>query len=218
MDAYEEDKKTIAAAKAIIAKTAAICIIEDCNKIGKWQEGDMKFRLAKGLCQSHYHRLRRYGDPEHIKHESHGMHRTPEYRAWEAAVQRCHNKNNPRYKGYGGRGITMNKEWRSSFTAFYKHVGPRPSKKHSLDRIDNEKNYEPGNVEWALRLQQDNNRTNSRLLTHQGKTMTIAEWSRETGIAKNTLKRRKLSGWSDERVVTTPVNKNLSHNKYTTNS
>lgn len=84
---------------------------------------------------------------------------TPEYGAWTNAKTRCFNAANAGYVHYGARGITMCDEWRNSFEAFYAHVGPRPSAKHSLDRIDNGGDYAPGNVRWALpAVQQANKR------------------------------------------------------------
>lgn len=83
---------------------------------------------------------------------------SPEYRAWRHANQRCHYARHPQFASYGGRGIRMCDEWRKDFTAFLRHVGPRPSKDHSLDRIDNDKGYEPGNVRWATRSEQARNR------------------------------------------------------------
>ena len=83
---------------------------------------------------------------------------SPEYRCWQSLRQRCNNPNNPGYKNYGGRGISVCQEWNASFDAFYAYVGPRPAGKW-LDRIDNNGNYEPGNVRWATPTVQ---RLNSR--------------------------------------------------------
>src|ERR1700740_3760518 len=80
---------------------------------------------------------------------THGMSRTsPEYLAWDGAIQRCTNPNHPGYKHYGGRGIVMCEEWMNDFTLFFQSLGSRPSLLHSLDRINNEGNYEPGNCRW----------------------------------------------------------------------
>jgi len=86
------------------------------------------------------------------------MSKTPEYRAWVAMRQRCYNQKYRKWGDYGGRGIVVCKEWLESFNSFYLHVGDRPTSRHSLDRIDNSGNYEPGNVRWATWDQQANNR------------------------------------------------------------
>lgn len=102
-----------------------------------------------------------------IKH-GHTRHGTisPEYRAWNAMIQRCHNPNSLSRKYYGGRGIVVCKEWRKSFIPFFKHIGQRPSPRHSIDRINNDGNYEPGNVRWATKRQQVMNRRPFTLKTH----------------------------------------------------
>lgn len=87
----------------------------------------------------------------------HGLALRPEYFAWSAAKQRCHNAHNKDYRRYGARGISMAPEWRRSFMAFYRHVGPRPVGA-VLDRIDNSGNYEPGNVRWVTPAESANNR------------------------------------------------------------
>jgi hypothetical protein len=81
-----------------------------------------------------------------------------EYGVWRAMRDRCNRPNNKKYSDYGGRGIGVCKEWNKSFEAFYAHLGPRPSKDHSIERMDNDGNYEPGNVKWATRSEQMKNR------------------------------------------------------------
>lgn len=88
----------------------------------------------------------------------HGLSRTPEWRAWYQARARCTDDRLPHWPNYGGRGITMCQEWMDDFLAFYDHIGPKPSSELSLDRIDNDGNYEPGNVRWATRTEQNNNK------------------------------------------------------------
>ncbi len=88
----------------------------------------------------------------------HGMKGTPEYDAWSNMLDRCRRVASAAFWFYGGRGITVCQAWRDSFEAFYDHIGPRPSSKHSLDRIDNDGNYEPGNVRWATMTQQNSNK------------------------------------------------------------
>jgi len=92
----------------------------------------------------------------------HGLSHSREWNAWTNARSRCHNPNNPRFRDYGARGIQMCPEWRSSFAAFYAYVGPCPPRL-TLDRINNDGNYEPGNVRWATRAQQARNKRNVRV-------------------------------------------------------
>lgn len=90
---------------------------------------------------------------------THGMSSTPEWVAWHMLRDRCNNPNSQAYGDYGGRGNNVDPTWNESFEAFYEHIGPRPSPKHSIDRIEVNGNYEPGNVRWATRaLQQANQR------------------------------------------------------------
>lgn len=88
----------------------------------------------------------------------HGLSNTPEYKCWQQLKARCLNPNHRAYPDYGGRGITVHESWGDDFMAFLEHVGQRPSPKHSLDRIDNDRGYEPGNVRWVTEGRQNTNR------------------------------------------------------------
>lgn len=90
------------------------------------------------------------------KHEK-GMYKSPEYRTWIRIKTRCENENTPYYHGYGGRGISVCEKWSKSFEAFYADMGDRPSKDHSIDRKDNNGNYEPDNCKWSTRFEQQQN-------------------------------------------------------------
>jgi hypothetical protein len=90
---------------------------------------------------------------------------TPEHNAWVRMRQRCYNENRDNYRYYGGRGITVCERWRSSFENFFADMGPRPSPAHSIDRINNDGDYEPSNCRWATRSEQMKN-------THRSKTYT----------------------------------------------
>lgn len=87
----------------------------------------------------------------------HGKRGSPEYTAWQGMTQRCHNPANPSYCDYGARGISVCPEWRADFAAFYAHIGPKPGASLSVDRINVDGNYEPGNVRWATTTQQRQN-------------------------------------------------------------
>lgn len=106
-------------------------------------------------------RARQNGHPWMVRH---GMYGSPEYNAWRSAKQRVTNPNNPRYSSYGGRAIIVAAEWIDDFAAFFAHIGPRPVGT-SLDRIDNDGNYEPGNVRWATRSVQQSNQRRQRRST-----------------------------------------------------
>lgn len=88
----------------------------------------------------------------------HGMTGTPEYNAWLKMRKRCGNPKDKAYRNYGARGIHVCPEWQRSFEAFFAHVGPKPSPDLSIDRIDNDRGYEPGNVRWADTSTQNRNR------------------------------------------------------------
>ncbi len=120
----------------------------------------------------------------------HFMTRKPEYIAWRGMKRRCNNDGEPGYELYGGRGIKVCDEWQHDFAAFYAHIGPRPSDAHSVDRIDVNKGYEPGNVRWATKSEQANNRRDNRHVVFGGEKMTVAEIARAMGIDWKTAKRR----------------------------
>lgn len=129
-----------------------------------------------------------------------------EYNLWEGLKDRCLNPNCKKYSSYGGRGIKVDPEWRISFEAFIKHIGPRPSKAYLVDRINNDGNYEPGNVKWSTRKEQQRNMRSNVRLTYRGETKTVTEWAEELGIPREVIYPRlnKLK-WSVEETLSTPV-------------
>ena len=114
--------------------------------------------------------------------KTHGMRKTQEYKAWSEAKQRCHNPKSSKYKWYGARGISVCDEWKNDFEAFFSHVGPKPSEKHELDRIDNDKGYEPGNVHWVTKQDNVRNRRNTVKVVVGGKEMTLDDYAKAAGI------------------------------------
>ncbi len=118
---------------------------------------------------------------------THKLSKTPLYQIWAGMIQRCENSKASQFHNYGGRGITVCGRWRSSFEAFLDDVPARPSNKHSLDRIDNNGNYEPGNVRWATMLEQSNNTRKNVRFEIRGISRTVPEWSREYSVNTRTV-------------------------------
>jgi hypothetical protein len=135
---------------------------------------------------------------------THGDAHSPEHEAWSQMIARCTNPNSRSYKNYGGRGIEVCSEWMASYESFLRDMGRRPHPKMSIDRIDNDNGYFPGNVRWATWKQQERNKRNNHLLVCNGKTATIAEWSEITGIPFPTIKGRLRRGWTEEKALTIP--------------
>lgn len=148
---------------------------------------------------------------------THGMTGTPEYRAWLSLRQRCYNKKNKNYPNYGGRGITVCARWRETSQNFLDDMGLRPSKLYSIDRINVNGNYEPENCRWATKTVQVNNRrcSGNATYTHNGKTLTITEWSKESNIAYDILySRLVICEWSIEKTLSISIHHKNSHCDY----
>ncbi len=119
--------------------------------------------------------------------------------------QRCTNPKDAAYKDYGSQGIKVCERWRESFENFYEDMGPRPSKQHSIGRVDNDGNYEPTNCRWETDEEQNRNRAGVRNVTYNGKTQCLAAWEKECGIPANVLGARLDMGWDEGRAFTEPV-------------
>lgn len=127
--------------------------------------------------------------------ESHGMHKTPEYSSWSAMKSRCNNPKARYFNLYGGRGIKVCQEWQMSFSAFFQHMGPRPSLAHSLDRWpDNNGDYKPGNCRWATPAEQAVNKRNTRLIRLRSEAKVLTHWARSAGLSPNGLRHRLSVG------------------------
>lgn len=113
---------------------------------------------------------------------------------------RCNNERSRSYKDYGGRGIKVCERW-CKFENFFSDMGKRPSQKHSLDRIDNDGDYEPGNCRWATLKEQRRNRSDTRWVTVHGRQMSLAEAVETLGLNYSRVLARLRLGWSDERAL-----------------
>lgn len=171
----------------------------DCGR-DAWASGSALRKGAKRSCGCQHRRLQSEAK------RSHGRSGTPIYRVYYAMVQRCTDAKARSYPRYGGRGIRVCERWLESFDAFLADVGDRPSPLHEIERIDNDGHYEPGNVTWATRTQQQRNTSRNRVVEADGRRMTLVEWSEATGIERTVISARlDRLGWSTERAVSEPV-------------
>ena len=138
---------------------------------------------------------------------THGRRFTREYQCWVDMRRRCDNPKNASYKNYGAKGITVCNRWQTSFANFFADMGKCP-KGFTLDRFPNhEGNYEPGNCRWANQDQQANNKITNRRIEAFGKSHTISEWGRLTGLGKSVIRGRLLRGWTHENAIGKPLRK-----------
>ena len=129
------------------------------------------------------------------------------YRIWHDMLRRCEDKRVKSYKRYGERGIAVCPEWHD-FQAFYDwSLDNGYSEELTLDRVDNNKDYEPDNCRWADKYMQANNRRSNHYITYNGKRQSMKEWSRELNISYTALRSRLMRGWSAEKALTTPIKK-----------
>ena len=144
---------------------------------------------------------------------THGMSNSAEMRIWTGIKTRCENPACKAYPNYGGRGIRISPEWRS-FKDFIRDMGLRPSSKHSIDRIDNNKGYSKNNCRWATRFEQAQNKRTTRKYNFNGKTLSIPEWSLITGVKAATLhKRINIDNWTIEKALTTKTRKDRRYHE-----
>ena len=169
-----------------------ICL---CGTIRSVSDGDLRRGRSKSCgCQTG-DTLRRHGSPK-----------TSEYYSYRNMKCRCFNPNNDDYADYGGRGIRICDRWLEpdgrGFLNFLADMGPKPDPKLTLDRFpDKNGNYEPGNCRWASVEQQATNKRNNIWLTHQDKTQTISQWTKELGLPRGRISDRLKRGDSTERAL-----------------
>lgn len=143
-----------------------LCSIRDCDRTAK----------GRGYCKKHYH--------QYVF-----LVRRPLWNVYQNMLRRCHDKKHPRYEDWGGRGIQVCERWRMDYFAFAADVGERPTPFHQLDRIDNSRGYEPGNVRWATPSQQGLNRRRRRNVKSPAKGIEV----RPNGfVARITIEKRRI--------------------------
>ena len=165
------------------------CGKNSIHKMGNLRNGHTKscgcyrknFMVTHGNCVDHKH--------------------TTEYGCWSGLLSRCYNSQHKHFCNYGGRGISVCARWKDSFENFLIDMGPKPNKNYSIDRIDNNSNYEPSNCRWANKKQQNFNKRTTRIIEYNSVSHTIDEWSEITGINKECLRSRLKRGWSVDRML-----------------
>ena len=125
---------------------------------------------------------------------THGCTDSGEYRVWCHMIGRCYNETDHKYPDYGGRGITICERWRGSFENFLADMGERPSPKHTIDRVDNAGNYEPGNCRWATAVEQGQNKRNNVSVILRGEIVVVAEAERRLGVCGGAVHQRVKHG------------------------
>ncbi len=165
----------------------------DCGSIGVQPPFNLRNGLSKscGCWRSENSR---------IIATTHGDCGSPEHTVWRKMLERCFNPKDKSFPDYGGRGIVVCDEWRHDYAAFLAHVGRRPGPLYSIDRIDNARGYEPGNVKWSVRKDQNRNKRNTIMVTVDGVQRRFVEMCEETGVPYCTAKARRKRGWPDSRL------------------
>jgi hypothetical protein len=128
---------------------------------------------------------------------------TPTYRSWYSMISRCSNSHNNQWSNYGKRGITVCKRW-GVFQNFLDDMGKKPTKL-TLERVDNEKGYQPGNCRWATQEEQQHNTRRNHNITIGGETRCLAEWRRLYSLNSPTVRKRMNRGWSPSMWFSPPV-------------
>lgn len=136
---------------------------------------------------------------------THNMSRTAVYKVWASMIGRCCNPSDAAYPYYGARGISVSDKWKRSFICFLADVGPRPSGGYSIERLNNDGDYEPGNCVWIRQAEQAQNTRRVRRFSVRGSTMTIRQLSQHYGIPAASIIRRLEAGWTIERSVLEPL-------------
>ena len=170
----------------------------DCGNTGAGVGHRLKERKACPECARNAQRnkVTKHG---HAKSEG----KTSLYNTWASMRSRCNYTKHHSYKDYGGRGIKVCKRW-DNFALFAFDVGEKPSPELQLNRIDNNGDYEPNNVEWTTARENSNNRRSSKYIEYNGKSMTARQWCEELGVPYHLVKQRLVLGWDVKTALETP--------------
>lgn len=173
-----------------------MCSVNNCNNIAN----------RKGMCSLHYRRQLRgvpLGPSTRLRQSVyHGLSSHPAYHNWEQMIQRCNNPKKDNYHLYGGRGIKVCERWRN-FANFIADMGEKPTTKHSIDRIDNDGNYEPSNCKWSTAKEQaQNRRPNSAIPIYEfdGIKAPLSEHCKRKGVKHGTALYRIRHNWGLENI------------------
>lgn len=164
----------------------------------------ISYNLVKGLATSCGCKLRETLLKRNQRLAKHRLSKIPEYQAWSHMMNRCRNPKEKRYNDYGGRGIQVCKRWHNA-KLFFSDMGPKPTPKHTIDRINNELGYFPLNCRWATRLVQNRNTRRNKILTINGISKCISEWAESATVKAGTIYARVESGWPHDLAVNAPL-------------
>ena len=179
-----------------ITNTIWVCLCS-CGKLAQVSSGKLKNGHTKSCGCFRRTRLIE-------RNRTHGGCGTKAYRSWKHLLERCCNPNNKRWKDYGGRGINVCDRWRE-FKHFLVDMGEPPTKEHSIDRINNDGNYEPSNCRWATTEEQSRNTRRNRIVKYDGIARCVAEWAKLVGLPANALNSRIARGWDIHSAMTKPI-------------
>lgn len=153
---------------------------------------------------------------QRVPRKNRGCSRLPLYRVWTSMISRCNDPRRPDYYRYGGRGITVCPRWLNSLKDFCSDMGERPTPKHTIERIDNDGNYELSNCRWATMKEQSLNTSSNHRVEYAGEVKTLFEWSVALGLNYSTLNSRFQRGWSPRAAFETPILSNATKWNYRT--
>lgn len=184
------NNRLTAIGKAIINNTLRVCCLCTCGQVTHITPYSFKSGKVKS-CGCYATEMK----------TKHGASYEPLYPIWISMISRCLNTESTSYKHYGGRGITVCERWQNSFEDFKSDMGERPSKNHSIDRIDNDGHYEPGNVRWSTQEEQTRNKRNNRKIEYYGELYVISDLAKIVKMSRATLRKHLNNGMDIYEIV-----------------